>query len=135
MKLVAEKMPFYDKDAKAILGEKAWDILCRSVSEGRIEPQQMKDIAFKLSMKVGGSHARRMQERTNEADWPEMRRVIGDWYCEELYDMSRKGALEKLTSIFESADIDLRSLAWELKKIPTSQPKDDAHCGASSRPR
>ena len=116
-------MGLNDEKVKAILGQKAWDILWKSVTSGPLVPLKMKDMAIKLHPAVGGNHQRRTGPTgKRESDWHEMREVLSDWYEQELFlfEDDKGKALEKLIAIFKSDAVELPRLAEELKKLSTN---------------
>ena len=111
----------YEQFVRRKLGEDVVKLLQDSVTNGTINAQNMKDFAFKLvpseEQKIGGNHVRRTQDGGEASDWAEMRRILCDWYNEELFDIDRKAAVQKLVNIFMDPDINLHPLATQLKGI------------------
>ena len=105
-----------EKFMKRKLGEGVVTLLY-NVTNGTITAQNMKDFAFKLDQKIWGNHVRRTRDDGEASDWAEMRRILCDWYNEELFDIDRKAAVQKLVNIFMDPDINLHSLATQLKGI------------------
>ena len=108
------------------LGEDSVNLILDYVRHGKIGEQKMADIALTLSQTVYGNHIKRKeQERYRETD-VEMRSILSDWWNEELFDMTRAAAHNKLTKVFSNNDINLKPLAMELNKMlekaePTAQ--------------
>ena len=111
----------YEQFVRRKLGEDVAKLLSDNVTNGTINAQNMKDLAFKLvpseEQKIGGNHVRRTQDGGEASDWAEMRRILCDWYNEELFDIDREAAVQKLVNIFMDPDINLRPLATQLKGI------------------
>ena len=64
-------MESYDKDVINLLGEDVWDIVLYAVDVGKIDEQNMSDIAQKMSPSVYGNHKRR-----GGCDESEMRLIL-----------------------------------------------------------
>ena len=107
-----------DHDDKVIkkLGQEARDAILKEVRSGAINSDQMRDIAYKLHPTVGGNHKRR-SDRGVPSDDREMRRILSDWYPQELYTLQRDAALTKLAAIFESEDVGLKPLGTQIKRL------------------
>ena len=105
-----------EKFMKIKLGEGVVTLLY-NVTNGTITAQNMKDFAFKLDQKIWANHVRRTRDDGEASDWAEMRRILCDWYNEELFHMDREAAVQKLVKIFMDPDINLHPLATQLKGI------------------
>ena len=94
-------MPEYIYDLKVVqvLGEKNYEKLRDAVDANVIGKTKMYDFARALGPKVGGGHARRM-ENGAKCDFSEMKEILSDWYCKELYSMSQQEGLEILDRVF-----------------------------------
>ena len=109
-----------DKEVEEILGSKCWSLLLGYVKNGRISKQNFEDISRLLSdgltdSRILGNHLRR--NACDEAEW---RKMLTDWYNEELYDLDRNAAVEKLARILKHPSVNLRVLA---KKVEQCLPK------------
>ena len=139
-------MGLNDEKVKEIIGKEAWDILFQSVTRGELEALKMREVVQKLHPAVGGAHLRRTgPPQRRESDWTEMREILNDWYqqgahryalflCslnvnlvgqltnqQELFNLDKESALEKLVNIFESDALMLRGLGGQIKKLITNQ--------------
>ena len=115
-------MGVYSKKAKEKLGNDVWEKIMTNVDEGVINENNMKEIAFSLTNKVGGNQTR----RTN-FDVHAMSDILSDWYGEELFEMSTEAALKKLHDIFLKPTLRLKILARFLKdKLSVLQLSKDA---------
>ena len=111
---------YEEREAKKILGEKAWNLTVNAASGGRITAQQMKDVAWALPTdrdedKIGGGHTRRMNEKGTSPDETEMKNILADWFDHGNMPEQRVEALEVLINVFEKNGN--KPLARELKKI------------------
>ena len=88
-------MGVYTKEVKEKLGDDVWEKIMTNVDEGVINENNMKEIAFSLTNKVGGNQTR----RTN-FDVHAMSDILTDWYSEELFELNTEAALKKLHDIF-----------------------------------
>ena len=70
---------------------------------------------------VSGNHQRRVKE--GRCDEAEMRRILGDWYDQDLFDMSPADAIDKLIDICDSDSVRLRPLAKELSRYESEMTK------------
>ena len=68
--------PKYDKEVEEIIGEEAWDLLIKQVTEYNIEKKHLDDISSKLN--VGGPHRMRM-DKGADSDDVEWRMILSDW--------------------------------------------------------
>ena len=93
--------------------------MINAVSEGRINAQQMWDVAWDLPThnknKVGGGHDRRMSERGTNADETEMKNILADWFHYGDMPEDRAKALEVLIKVFDENGN--KPLARDLKNI------------------
>lgn len=118
--------------AKNILGDQAFNLIHEQSTT--FEEQQLKDFALLLGEiykdgkqepnKISGKH----QSRSNGSldNNALMRYILGDWYNEELYDMSRSTALQKLIKIFYGPEVNCKPLASQLKFLLHSE--DTSSC-------
>ena len=104
------RMGLYDREVKEILGEEVVKMILDAVESAEITKQKMEDIAQGLGPKVSGGHSRR-----KESDSTEMRKILSDWYLDELYGMTGGEGVLKLVALFESEDICLKPLALRLR--------------------
>ena len=113
-----------EREAKSHLGEKAWNKIVNAASSSRITGQQMRDVAWALPTdrdkdKVGGEHARRMNEKGTAPNETEMKNILADWWYHGDMPEDRVEALEVLIEAFK--EIGNKPLATELKKIKDDQ--------------
>ena len=94
-------MPEYIYDLKVIqvLGEKNYEKLRNAVDANVIGKSKMYDFARALGPKVGGGHARRM-ENGAKCDFSEIKEILSDWYGDELCYKSQLEGLEILDRVF-----------------------------------
>ena len=104
-----------DQRVRERIGPKNVDFILKEVDEGTIDGQMMFDFAYKLGQTIGGNHKRRVKVERLPSDQAEMRRILSDWYTEELYDMNQADAVLALADIFAHDDIKLFPLAHELR--------------------
>ena len=110
----------HERGAKDIIGEAAWTKITNAASSGRISPQQMKDVAWALPTDrekdlIGAEHDRRMNEKGNAPNEPEMKKILADWVQYGDMPEDRGEALEVLIKAFD--DHGNKPLARNLKKI------------------
>ena len=67
-------------------------------SHGYITYQHMRDISSHLHLIVRGNHLRRTGAG-KLCDEAEFRRILGDWFSQEMCDLDQRTALTKLLSI------------------------------------
>ena len=111
---------YEERKAKEILGEKAWNLTVNAASGGRIDGQQMKDVAWALPTdrekdKVGAGHKRRMNDKGTSQDETEMKNILADWFHYGNMPKERAEALEVIIKVFEENGN--KPLARELKEI------------------
>ena len=114
------RMGLYDREVKEKLGEEVVKMILDAVESAEITKQKMEDIAQGLGPKVSGGHSRR-----NESDSPEMRKILSDWYLDELYDMSGDEGVHKLVALLEGEDICLKPLALRLRSYLDKKNEGD----------
>ena len=110
------------KSAKGKLGDDRWNLIMESVDSGTLDAQKMHDIAFGLGTKVGGNHTRRVGVERMKSDRSEMARIFGDWWelDDDFDELPSQEIAQKLITLFKNNDIQLNSLARDLKKtLPT----------------
>ena len=117
---VNNAMGMYDIDVRERLGHKTLNAILVDVNTGHIGSKHMRDIAYKLGQRVGGSHLRRTDQGrlSNQA---EMKNVLSDWYIEGMFEMSSSEALDRLIVILDSEEVRLRPLAKKLKDARDSE--------------
>jgi len=118
------EQPIKDSDVKRVLGENAYDAILNNVRSGNINGQKMTDIAAMLHPIVCGNTLRRRRESGAHSDDREMRRVLSDWYDREMFDMTRREALNKLVTVLENDNVDLKPLARDLKELMDQNPSE-----------
>ena len=106
-------MSEYEKEARKKLGGRVFRLLCDAAHEDKIDDQKLKDISYRLHGRVGGNH----QKRGRGSSESEVRAVISDWYREEMFDMTRETALNKLVEIFEDPSVNLKPLAKDINDL------------------
>ena len=104
-------MSEYEKEARKKLGGRVFRLLCDAASEDKIDDQKLTDISYRLHGKVGGNHRKRGLGSSES----EFRAVISDWYQVEMFNMTRKTALNTLVEIFEDPSVNLKPLAKNIK--------------------
>ena len=109
-------MGINDKKVISIVGKDIWNHILDAVRDGTVNRQNMSDIAGLLNSKVGGSHLRR-----KECDEAEMREILGEYYNEEMFEMSTHEAVTKLIEVMNSDSVRLfplaKKLEWCLKNV------------------
>ena len=109
-------MGLYDAEVKERLGREAFNHMVDRVSSGVISGQHMKDIASQLHPHIFGNHLRRM-ESGKACDDAEFRRILSDWFNQELYNLDQKTALSRLISILKDPSVSLPAEGRRLKQI------------------
>ena len=113
-------MPPYNKDVKDKLGDSARDLLIQYVREGKISKQQAEDFASLLGENIPHSVIfSAHKQRVNDSGWnqTELRYILEQWFCEELFKLNRDDALAKLSKIFYDPVVNLRPLAHDIRKL------------------
>ena len=113
-----------DEQVKGIIGQKVWGILSECVRNGNINADHMKNIAYKLHIKVGGRHVNRVNKQT---DWNELREVLGDWYTFQLHRLNKKEALTLLVAVFKSDEVDLHNISIQIEEVLGRCPTKCVH--------
>ena len=103
-------MGINDGKVISIVGKDIWNHILDAVRDGTVNPQNMSDIARLLNSKVGGSHLRR-----KECDEAEMREILGEYYNEEMFEMSTHEAVTKLIEVMKNDSVRLFPLAKKLE--------------------
>ena len=62
-------------------------------------------------------------ERERPGKEAEVRSILSDWWGEQLFDMSRKTALEKLIVVFACPEVSIKPLAKNLEKLKLNGTK------------
>ena len=106
-------MSEYEKEAGKKLGGRVFRLLCDAASEDKIDDQKLKDISYRLHGTVGGNHRKRGRGSSES----EFRAVISDWYQVEMFNMTRKTALNTLVEIFEDPSVNLKPLAKDINDL------------------
>ena len=106
----------YDDKVVKRLGKESYDAILDQVRTNHINGHKMADIAVQLHSTVSGNHLKRC-ERGALSDDHEMRLIFSDWWSKELYTLKREKALNKLVTVFEDNNINLKPLARQLKKL------------------
>ena len=109
-------MGLYDAEVIKHLGREAYDYIVDRVKCGVISGQQMKDIAYELHPHILGNHLRRL-ESGKGSDEAEFRRILSDWFNQELYGLQQKTALSRLISILKGPSVSLPAEGKRLKQI------------------
>ena len=117
-----------ERDVRDLLGDKAWKKIISAASSGRIDGQQMRDLAWALPTdrefdRIGANHDRRMKEKDTSADETEMKNILVDWW--KLGDMPPKRD-EALDALIQAFDGNNKPLARDLRQI-----KEEVTCTLS----
>ena len=107
-------MGINDGRVVSIIGKDIWKHIRDEVNNGTVNPQQMSDIAGLLNAKVRGSHLRR-KEKGGMCDEAEMREILGDYYNEEMFEMTTHEAVKKLIEVMNNDSVRLFPLAKKLE--------------------
>ena len=130
-----------DKDVENLLGKDFVSKILDHASEG-MEENDLKQIARQLGEKSDGpnimlgNHKRRMNSR-NVHHRVEMKAILGDFWNEKLYDMTREGGRDALIEVFKSPELvgdgnkDLAKKLQELNSGPQSPSTSPAMPGPS----
>ena len=107
---------------KERLGQKAWEILIEKTKDGTITSQHMKDLSQFLDSTVGGNHSRRVNDQKMLCDDFEMREILSDWWDQKLYELDQSEALNKISDILNSPEVNLPSVASKLSPGSAMNP-------------
>ena len=107
---------------KEKLGQKAWEILIEKTKDGTITSQHMKDLSQFLDSTVGGNHSRRVNDQKKSCDDFEMREILSDWWDQKLYKLDQSEALNKISDILNSPEVNLPSVASKLSPGSAMNP-------------
>ena len=119
-------MSIYDVDVSKLLGKEAYNYMLERVSHGFISDQHMRDISSQLHPRVRGNHLRRVGSG-NLCDEAEFRRILGDWFCQEMCDLDQRTALSRLVSILRGPSLNLPIEGKRLEQILEAiKAKDNA---------
>ena len=116
---------------KERLGQKAWEILIEKTKDGTITSQHMKDLSQFLDSTVGGNHSRRVNDQKKSCDDFEMREILSDWWDQKLYKLDQRQALNKISDILNSPEVNLPSVASKLS--PGSSMNTGVHKGNAAK--
>ena len=124
------EMTAWDKEVEEKLGNSAWSLLIEYVNSGKISAQQAKDFARLLGENLPNSvifsaHVNRLNEKNHRWDNAELRCILEQWFCEELFKLDRKDALIKLAKIFDDHIVKLHPLASDLRKLIDSEEETE----------
>ena len=111
----------YDEDIREKLGTEFVKTILDAVRCGEITKQNMEDISQGLGPKIRGGHI----QRGEIFDAAEMRRILSDWYEDDLSNQDTEQGIQKLITLFESDDISLKPLAAKLKKYVDKKTEKD----------
>ena len=108
-----------ERDVRGLLGDKAWKKIISAASSGRIDGQQMRDLAWVLPTnrefdRIGANHVRRMNEKGTFPDENEMKRILVDWLKFGNMPENRGDTLEVLINAFDG---NINPLAKDLRDI------------------
>ena len=110
-------MGTYDDDVEEKLGNNAFNLILSYAESGKINNQQVADIAKELEPSVIlGNHKR----RGNKTGRNEMREILSDWcqFSDSFGAMSGNEALMRhLISIFNGKTVSLKPLASSFEKL------------------
>ena len=123
-------MGLYDAEVIEHLGREAYNYIVDRVRCGVISGQHMKDISSQLHPHIFGNHLRRV-ESGKACDEAEFRRILSDWFNQELYDLDQKTALSKLISILKGPSVSLPAEGKRLKQISDGVEAANNRSGSS----
>ena len=103
-------MGVHDAEVIQRLGKEAYDYILDRVKCGVITAQHMSDISSQLHPHVLGNHLRRVKPPERKAcDEAEFRRILADWFNQEMFDLDQQTVLSRLVSIFSNPFLGLPS--------------------------
>ena len=116
-------MALYNKCVKKRLGEKFFEKIhdhAATISGDDLEEvaRQLGEIPGGGPNRVFGHYKRRMERNMKISNQVLLREMLGDWWNEELYDMSTEAGRNKLINIFKSDTITGRDIVAKLEKEP-----------------
>ena len=106
----------YDAEVIQRLGKEAYSYILDRVKCGVVRAQHMNDIANQLHPHVFGNHQRRV-ESGKVCDEAEFRRILGDWFNQEMFDLDRQTALTRLSSILRGPFVGLAAEGKRLEEF------------------
>ena len=109
-------MGLYDADVIQRMGKEAYDYILDRVKCGVISAQHMNDISSQLHPHVLGNHLRRV-ESGKACDEAEFRRILSDWFNQEMFDLDQQTVLKRLVSILTGPSVSLPSEGKRLDQI------------------
>ena len=109
----------YLPDVKNVLGDKVVNAMINFSLTEKFPSEKLSIFAQYLSenMTIYGNH-----KRGNKDGADGLIAILCDWYSEELFDLPSDDALEKLITVLERADINVKPLTAEIKEI-IKEPK------------
>ena len=105
------------------MGEDAVKKILDFTRGGQLSRQNVTDFALHLGRPAKpnvmfGHHRHRTEGGNAEAGLDvEVRKILSDWWNEELHKMTTLAALEKLVMIFLSDDVSCKPLAQDIQKV------------------
>ena len=106
-------MGVHDAEVIQRLGKEAYDYILDRVKCGVISAQHMSDISRQLHPHVLGNH----RIRGKACDEAEFRRILADWFNQEMFDLDQQTILSRLVSIFRGPSVNLRSEGKRLEQM------------------
>ena len=98
-------MGLHDAEVIQQLGKEAYDYILDRVKCGVISAQHMSDISRQLHPHVLGNH----RIRGKACDEAEFRRILADWFNQEMFDLDQQTVLSRFVSIFSNPFLGLPS--------------------------
>ena len=120
-------MSVYDADVIQQLGKEAYNYFLDRVKCGVINAQHMNDISRQLHPHVLGDHLIRIGSGT-KCDEAEFRRILGDWFNQEMFDLDQQTALTRLASILSVSTFGRKEVGSDLGDDQGEREIIESHC-------
>ena len=103
----------YEKEVRAILGDKPFDAALEAVDHGQIKLAHIKNIAKKLNVKTYGSLQQAMESggANFTGDRHTFKEVLFNWYQNDPKDVT----LERLVEVLRGPDVNLKPIAMKIE--------------------
>ena len=121
------------------IGYNNYESILTAASEHKFDGNQVANFTKMLGKKVGRGHTRRMRQkkRGHASDISEMKRILSDYYCETMHDMTSEDAIETLAICVEDYLKVPNLLTAGKRKLPPSSQEQRARsisCQTSEDP-
>ena len=128
------------ESAKKVIGEEIIQKLLDHVREGHMLAQELEDFARLLGANnspntIYGNHRRRMEQLGEGSYDSEFKSIIGDWWSENLFELSSNAAIHKLIRICSDPSLPrMRPLTKTFRRfLTTDEPNCEKLCTMNSK--